>query len=261
MIIDSISHFWTGLCDEYARRRNRKRGLEFSDWAWLKQEWRKFTDRFVNSQAHIIMCGRAGYEYDFFEGDDGKKQLAKTGIKMKAETETGYEPSILIQMEKQMNIETGQVWRTARILKDRSTRIDGQVFSNPTFKNFQPHIEFLNLGGTHVGVDTSRDNGELFADDGVPAWQKEKRAKEIALDEIVELLNKHHGGTSADAKRQKGDVLEKIFASRSWERIKGMDWPTIKSGRAAMWLELEGAEYAFPRPQTETPAFDEEIPL
>ncbi|EPC5466579.1 hypothetical protein M8E52_001324, partial [Salmonella enterica] len=164
-------------------------------------------------------------------------------------------------MEKQMNIETGQVWRTARILKDRSTRIDGQVFSNPTFKNFQPHIEFLNLGGTHVGVDTSRDNGELFADDGVPAWQKEKRAKEIALDEIVELLNKHHGGTSADAKRQKGDVLEKIFASRSWERIKGMDWPTIKSGRAAMWLELEGTEYAFPRPQTETPAFDEEIPL
>lgn len=92
------------------------------------------------------MCGRAGYEYDFFEGDDGKRQLAKTGIKMKAETETGYEPSILIQMEKQMNVETGQVWRTARILKDRSTRIDGQVFSNPTFKNFLPHIEFLNLG-------------------------------------------------------------------------------------------------------------------
>ncbi|ECC3255669.1 AAA family ATPase [Salmonella enterica] len=261
MIIDSISHFWTGLCDEYAKRRNRKRGLEFSDWAWLKQEWRRFTDRFVNSQAHIIMCGRAGYEYDFFEGDDGKKQLAKTGIKMKAETETGYEPSILIQMEKQMNIETGQVWRTARILKDRSTRIDGQVFSNPTFKNFQPHIEFLNLGGTHVGVDTSRDNGELFADDSVPVWQKEKRAKEIALDEIVELLNKYHSGTSADAKRQKGDVLEKIFASRSWERIKSMDWPAIKSGRAAMWLELEGTEYAFPRPQTDTPTFDEEIPL
>ncbi|ELS7382498.1 AAA family ATPase, partial [Escherichia coli] len=196
MIIDSISHFWTGLCDEYARRRNRKRGLEFSDWAWLKQEWRRFTDRFVNSQAHIIMCGRAGYEYDFFEGDDGKRQLAKTGIKMKAETETGYEPSIRIQMEKQMNIETGQVWRTARILKDRSTRIDGQVFSNPTFKNFLPHIESLNLGGEHPGIDTSRDNSELFANDGTPTWLKEKRAKEIALDEIIELLNKHHGGTS-----------------------------------------------------------------
>ncbi|WP_312330042.1 AAA family ATPase [Atlantibacter hermannii] len=252
MIIDSISHFWTGLCDEYATRRNRKRGLEFSDWAWLKGEWRKFTDRFVNSQAHTIMCGRAGYEYDFFEGDDGKKQLAKTGIKMKAETETGYEPSILIQMEKQMNIDTGQVWRNARILKDRSTRIDGMVFSNPTFKNFLPHIEFLNLGGMHLGVDTSRDNGELFAADGIPAWQKEKRSKEIALDEIVELLTKHHGGSTNDAKRAKADLLEKVFLSRSWERIKGMDWQTIKSGRNALWLELEGVEYAFPDPQSIT---------
>ncbi|EFS2295200.1 AAA family ATPase [Shigella flexneri] len=265
MIIDSISHFWTGLCDEYARRRNRKRGLEFSDWAWLKQEWRRFTDRFVNSQAHIIMCGRAGYEYDFFEGDDGKRQLAKTGIKMKAETETGYEPSIRIQMEKQMNIETGQVWRTARILKDRSTRIDGQVFSNPTFKNFLPHIESLNLGGEHPGIDTSRDNSELFANDGTPTWLKEKRAKEIALDEIIELLNKHHGGTSNDAKRAKADLLEKTFTSRSWERIKGMDWPTIKAGRNALWIELEGVEYAFPDPQTQNETqqagYDENIPV
>ncbi|PUY05636.1 AAA family ATPase, partial [Cronobacter sakazakii] len=55
LIIDSISHFWTCLCDEYATRRKRKRGLEFSDWAWLKQEWRRFTDRFVNSQSHIII--------------------------------------------------------------------------------------------------------------------------------------------------------------------------------------------------------------
>ncbi|UUR55867.1 hypothetical protein BM746_12310 [Shigella flexneri] len=260
-----MSHFWTGLCDEYARRRNRKRGLEFSDWAWLKQEWRRFTDRFVNSQAHIIMCGRAGYEYDFFEGDDGKRQLAKTGIKMKAETETGYEPSIRIQMEKQMNIETGQVWRTARILKDRSTRIDGQVFSNPTFKNFLPHIESLNLGGEHPGIDTSRDNSELFANDGTPTWLKEKRAKEIALDEIIELLNKHHGGTSNDAKRAKADLLEKTFTSRSWERIKGMDWPTIKAGRNALWIELEGVEYAFPDPQTQNETqqagYDENIPV
>ncbi|HDI3022757.1 AAA family ATPase [Cronobacter sp. EKM101R] len=265
LIIDSVSHFWTVLCDEYATRRNRKRGLEFSDWAWLKQEWRRFTDRFVNSQAHIIMCGRAGYEYDFFEGDDGKRQLAKTGIKMKAETETGYEPSILIQMEKQMDLESGQVWRTARILKDRSTRIDGQTFSNPTFKHFQPHIEFLNLGGTHLGVDTSRDNGELFADDGQPTWQKEKRAKEIALDEIVELLNKHHGGTSNDAKRAKADILEEVFCSRSWERIKGMDWPTIKAGRDAMWLKLENTPYQFPEPsrkaqEAAAPEFDEDIP-
>lgn len=248
LIIDSISHFWRGLTEEYAERKNRKRGLEFQDWAWLKAEWGKFTDLFVNSKCHIIMCGRAGYEYDFFENESGKKELEKTGVKMKAETETGYEPSILILMEKHRNIDSGEVWRTAQILKDRSTRIDGKTFKNPTIAHFMPHIEYLNLGGCHVGVDTSRDNGELFSDDGEPKWQKEKRLKEIALDEIIEVINKFHGGTSNDAKKAKADLLEKHLGSRSWERIQTLPYETIKIGRESLWLALEGVPYSFTPP-------------
>lgn len=252
LMIDSISHFWRVLCDEYAHRRGRKRGLEFSDWAWLKSEWSKFTDIFVNSKCHIIMCGRAGYEYDFFEDDNGKKNLEKTGIKMKAETETGYEPSILVLMEKHQAIlddkKEKQVWRTATVLKDRSTKIDGKEFINPTFKDFLPHIEFLNLGGEHLSVDTTRDNSDLFADDGTPKWEKEKRFKSIALDEIIELLNKHHGGTSNDAKKAKADWIEKAFNTRSWERVQTLDWPTIKAARNYLWVQLEGVEYAMTPP-------------
>lgn len=250
LIIDSISHFWRGLTEEYAERKNRKRGLELQDWAWLKAEWGKFTDLFVNSKCHIVMCGRAGYEYDFFENDDGKKQLEKTGVKMKAETETGYEPSILILMEKHRDINTGEVWRTAQVLKDRSTRIDGKTFKNPSIQHFMPHIEFLNLGGDHVGVDTSRDNAELFASDGEPKWQKEKRLKAIALDEVIEVINKFHGGTSQDAKKAKADILEKFFGSRSWERIQTMAYDDVVSARNAIWLALEGVPYAFEPPLT-----------
>jgi hypothetical protein len=258
LLIDSISHFWRGLCDEYAERRNRRRGLEFSDWAWLKAEWAKFTDRFVNSRCHIIMCGRAGYEYDFFEDDAGKKQLEKTAVKMKAETETGYEPSILVLMEKHQSLEPKRVWRTATVLKDRSTRIDGKTFDNPSFEDFLPHIEFLNLGGEHLSVDTSRDNGALFADDGTPRWQQEKRMKEIALDEIVELLNKHHGGATQDAKRAKADWLEKAFGSRSWERIQTFDWDTIRRARGYLWVQLEGVEYEIKLPDVLSGEPDEE---
>lgn len=257
LLIDSISHFWRNLTEEYAQRKNRKRGLEFQDWAWLKSEWGKFTDLFVNSRCHIIMCGRAGYEYDFFENESGKRELAKTGIKMRAETETGYEPSILILMEKNQELIEGggtKVWRTATILKDRSTRIDGKTFNNPTFRDFLPHIEFLNLGGEHLGVDTSRTSEELFTDDGEPRWQKEKRMKEIALDEIVECIAKHHPGQSADAKKVRGDLLEEIFGSRSWERIKTFDWPTISECRDALWLKLEGKAYEWVRP----PAVEDE---
>lgn len=252
LLIDSISHFWRGLCDEYASRKGRKRGLEFSDWAWLKSEWAKFTDLFVNSKCHIIMCGRAGFEYDFFEGDDGRKNLEKTGIKMKAETETGYEPSILVLMEKHQALlddkREKQVWRTATIIKDRSDTIDGMEFTNPTFKDFMPHIEHLNLGGAHLSVDLSRDNAELFADDGTPRWQQEKRAKEIALDEVAELLGKHHPGSTAEAKKSKADWIEKAFGSRSWERIQTLDWATVKAARAYLWRELEKKEYGMGMP-------------
>lgn len=253
LIVDSISHFWRNIMEEYAERKNRKRGLEFQDWAWLKQEWGHFTDLFVNSNCHIIMCGRAGYEYDFFENANGKKELEKTGIKMKAEGETGYEPSILVLMEKHRDIDTGKVWRTANVVKDRSTLIDGKTFTNPTFKDFLPHIEFLNLGGQHVGVESGKDNAELFAEDGEPKWEKERKYKDIAFDEIGEIIGKHYPGSTAEAKKQKGDLLEAIFATRSWERIKTFNWPQIRDCRNALWLKLEGKPYEWVKPPSAEP--------
>jgi hypothetical protein len=156
LLIDSISHFWREFTEAYAKKRNRHRGLEFSDWAYLKSEWGKFTDAYVNSAAHIIMCGRAGYEFDFFEDENGKKQLEKTGVKMRAETETGYEPSLLIWLERHMDMDSRKVYREAHVLKERFDVIDGKTFRDPTFANFLPHIELLNLGGQQVGVDTTR---------------------------------------------------------------------------------------------------------
>jgi hypothetical protein len=253
LVADSITHFWRVLCDEYAAKKERRRGLEFSDWNWLKAEWSRFTDMFVNSQCHIIICGRAGYEYDFFERDDGKKELERTGVKMKAESETGFEPSLLVHMAKHVGMpddRTGQVHvsRTATVLKDRSRRIDGRVFINPTFSDFRPHIECLNLGGAHLSVDLSRDNSALFQDDGKPKWQRDREMKEVALAEIADLLAKHFPGQAADQKRIKGDWLEKAFNSRTWERIQTMDWPTVNAARNYLWMELEGCEYAIKPP-------------
>lgn len=248
LLIDSISHFWRDLTESYAERKNRTRGLQFQDWAWLKKEWGRFTDLFINSQCHIIMCGRAGYEYDFFEQDGGKKELQKTGIKMKAETETGYEPSLLILMEKKRNMETGQVWREGSILKDRADLIDGKTFINPTFADFQPHIEYLNLGGTHVGVDTSRDSKGLVPADGKPQWQYDKEQKQIALEEVAEVIKKHHGGQSKDDKAARGDLMEEFFGTRAWSRLETLSREQIEDGRNRLWVNLEGVEYGFSPP-------------
>lgn len=249
LIIDSITHFWRELTETYAEKRNRKRGLEFQDWAYLKAEWGKFTDKFVNSNCHTILCGRAGYEYDFFQNDSGKKELQKTGVKMKAETETGYEPSILILMEKHRDMETGEVWREAHIIKDRSTRLDGKSFKNPSFDVFRPHVDYLNLGGVQMGVDTSRDSSSLVGADGTRKdWKWRQEQRELALDEIAEVIGKHHGGQSADAKKQRGDVLEQHAGTRSWERIKTMSIEELFALRDRLWVALEGIPYSFTPP-------------
>lgn len=240
LIIDSISHFWRELTESYAERKNRSRGLLFQDWAWLKQQWGTFTDAFVNSQAHIIMCGRAGYEYDFFENEGGKKELEKTGIKMKAETETSYEPSILILMEKHMDMSDKKIYRTATILKDRANKIDGMVFRNPVFEDFLPHVQFLNLGGEQLGVDTSRNSKGIVTADGKSEWQIEKERKEIVLDEIQCLLVKFYPSSTKEDKVAKGDLLEQFFSSRSWKRVETYSLDTLKDGYDALHLQLEG---------------------
>lgn len=253
LMIDSITHFWQVFCDEYARRKNRTRGLEFSDWAFLKKHWRVFTDAYVNSPLSIIMCGRAGFEYDFFTNDAGKRELEKTGVKMKAETETGYEPSLLVlmEMEQHMNGDSVRtVSRNATIIKDRSNTIDGKTFTNPTFKDFLPHIEFLKLAGEHSGVDRERDNSAFFAEDGKEFEAvRRKREREACLEEIGEVIKKHHSGQAKEDKEARGDLLEKFFGTRAWSRIEGMKLDDLQAGRNNLWIQLEGTPYQFTPPE------------
>jgi len=257
LLIDSVTHFWVELCETYKKQRKRNR-LEFQDWDYVKSQWRRFTDRLVNSACHIVICGRAGFEYDFFENDNGRKELEKTGIKMKAEGETGYEPSILVLMQRHQEFNEDKsikVWRTAEILKDRSRELDGKVFTNPTFEDFLPHIRHLNLGGNQMSVDTSRTSEDLIQPEGPSDWSREQKAKGIVLDEIKELLVKHFPSQSAADKQSKGEMLEKFCGSRSWDRVQTFDLHTLESARNNLWLELEGQSYGLgeipPSPQVQ----------
>jgi hypothetical protein len=247
LIIDSITHFWTVYCDEYARRKRRDRGLEFSDWNEVKREWRmNFTDRYLNSAVHIIMCGRQGYEYDMEKNQAGKKELVKTGVKMKAEGETGFEPSLLVLMEqehKMVNGDFDSIDRVATVLKDRSTRLDGKSFRNPTFKDFLPHVQSLALGGIGVTIDTERDNSELFTEDGGDAWKHRETQRQIALEEIEAELVRQWPGQDKEAKAAKADALERLFATRSWTAVASRSLAQLQTARDALWRETRGHGY------------------
>ena len=160
-------------------------------------------------------------------------------------------------MKKIQDMETNKVWREGIVLKDRADLIDGQTFVNPTFENFRPHIEYLNLGGKHVGVDTSRNSKSLVDTDGKPQWQYDKEQKEIALEESGEIIKKHHGGQSKPEKDARGDLLEEAFGTRSWKRVETLARKMIERGRNALWLKLEGVEYNFAPPE---PDLDDDIP-
>lgn len=251
-MVDSITHFWAELCETYrkkkmADKRLQSYRLQFQDWAFLKSQWGRFTDWFINSPVHVIMCGRAGYEYDYFEDDDGKKQLEKTGIKMKAESEMGFEPSLLVLMERHMDMETKKAYRVATILKDRSTAIDGQEIRDPKFSHFMPHIASLNLGGRQLGVDTTRNSESVVPSED----RRDNKAlqRKIVIDEIETLLVLHHPGQTAAEKKKKIEMLRKHFNDASWTEIsEAMDLFSLRAGFNSLHEELEGkpSRYAAP---------------
>lgn len=256
LLVDSISHFWKELCDAYMKRKNRNR-LQFEDWAYLKTEWGKFTDLFINSQLHIIICGRAGYEYDYFQDDSGKKQLEKTGIKMKAEGEMGYEPSLLVLMEREMDMETMKVSRTASIIKDRSTAIDGRKFHNPTFESFMPHIKYLNLGGKQLGVDVTRNSEASIPSD---VRDNNRVHREIVLDEIQSLITRYYPGQSAAEKKTKLDLLKHHFQASWTEMERLMPLSDLRAGYDSLHIELEGEKSKYSWVKEPIPEMNDSLP-
>ena len=252
LIIDSVSHFWVDIVESYRKKKNVNR-LSFQDWGIIKPMWSNdFSAPFVTSALHIIVCGRAGFEYDYFEGDDGKMELYKTGTKMKAEGEFGFEPSLLIEMERIKNPEATESYREAKtkdakmkaakqianerefvrraiVLKDRSDIMDGKVFYNPSYTDFAPHWQSINIGGEHKPLE-SGDSTALFDREGQPQWIKDKRLKEIALEEIKGEYDKYLPGSKDEIKKAKIIVNEKVFGTNSWTAMEGLSVETLQSG-------------------------------
>jgi hypothetical protein len=199
-------------------KKKGKKSLAFQDWNVIKPTWREFTDLYLISKLHIIICGRAQFEWDYFENEEGKMELYKAGTKMRAETEFGYEPSLLIEMERIK--EAGKITHRAKVIGDRAQLLDGIEFDNPTFNEFLPHFQALNLGGEHKPLDVNRNSQDMFeSDTGRPDWQVNKTKKEIALEEIQGTMLKLWPSTSAQDKTMKADFLEFVFNTRSWTAV------------------------------------------
>ena len=262
LLVDSVTHFWEELKTSYATIKQGRSTLEFQDWAVLKSVWAKFSDAYVNSELHCVLCGRLGHEYEQVQDErTGKKKIEQSGVKMQAEKGLGYEPNILIWMEREMDLNTKTITRNAIVLKDRSQRLDGEQYPNPTFQTFLPHIDYLALGGKHEGVDTTRTSSDIIPDDGGNLSDLKSIRRGIVLDEIEALLCKHYPSTSVADKQAKSALVMKFFKTSSWTEIsKLMPIYDLQYGFNDLHIELEQAPSRYADAIKPAPPVNDEIP-
>lgn len=237
LIIDSITHVWEEFLraylnrpDKYGKEIKRNR-LEFQDWGVLKPTWKElFSTPFVMANCHIIFTGRAGYEYtDERNEETGKREIFKSGIKMKAETETAFEPDILVLMQKVQDLisEEKSVWRQAMVVKDRTTQIDGKTFKNPTFEDFYPAIKVL-LDGTLREVHGNQipDTFAEFEN----KYSEVAKDREILVAEIEGTFSLMGLGTGAKDKQVKSWALNQVYGVNSIEALGKKNNTAIREG-------------------------------
>lgn len=253
MIVDSISHVWRELTTSFLTQYNLDRkkmliakyskawveknfkntnNLEFQHWGQIKPMWGVFTDFYLNSALHMIVCGRAGDMYEYEEKENGKKELIKTGSRMATEKELSYEPSLLIEMRRiQINSKDNLV---AFVEKDRSDTINGKEFPYPTYEDFKPHFDFINIGAQYKAKDMySNSSGSLFEGqtlDNETEFQAERKKRTILCEEIKGTLEAFMPGTTSEAKNKKNELFFNVFSTHSWAKLEHTNSETLQQG-------------------------------
>jgi len=250
VIIDSITHVWRDAQESYLSRLNKSRAaqnkkplfsLEFHHWRPIKAAWAAFTDRFLSSKMHVIVCGRAGNIYEYQDKDDGsgKKELITTGTRMATEKELGYEPSLLIEMI--ADRQDGKIINVALIQKDRADKLNGKEIPMPTYAKLKGHFDSLNIGGEHFDSMDKRNSEGMFPEAVEGSWDGEARNRDIYSEEISELMKKHYPSQSVEDKQKRAELCEKHFGTRSWTKITTTNSETLKRGLDALKADLEGS--------------------
>jgi hypothetical protein len=248
VIIDSITHVWRDAQESFLTRLNASRkaqnkrpllSLEFQHWRPIKAAWAEFTDRFLSSKMHVIVCGRAGNVYEYQDKDDGtgKKELISTGTRMATEKELGYEPSLLIEMIADRH--DSKTVNVALIQKDRADKLNGHEIKMPNYAKMKPHFDALNIGGQHFDSMDQRDSQNMFPDAQEGGWDNEVKQRAIWSEEIGEILKKYYPSQSVEDKKKRADCMEQFLGTRSWTKVEGLNSETLKRAFQSIKVALE----------------------
>ena len=236
-IVDSITHPWRQLCTDYLDAKKSRVSsaggnistvkLSLKDWGPLKEMWQKFSELFVYSPIHIAIIGREGDVWETIVDDEGKEEIKKVGVKMKTETELGYEPSLLVQMR----LEGKE--HLAFVAKDRFDAMTGLTSTNnPDIEFFRPHIALLDL----KGKGPEKHEGKPSFEKGTgPNWETIKARREAVLENVKDDLLLACPGRGDDEKAEKVKMLREAFGTSAWTAMESDErkYPleTLEAGR------------------------------
>lgn len=262
MLVDSITHIWVDLCESYRKKKylcekcngTGKIGekdcfkcegsgtwrdrLSMYDYQPIKKEWAKWVDFFLNSKLHLYVCGRAGGKYESRENLEGQTEIMKVDEVLKAESEFGYEASLLIQM-KPIKTKKG-IENTAFVWKDkfRNSGLNGKEIKMPKFEDFLPHVQLLNIGGLHIGTTDGKDTLEMLK---TPHGSSEEytRQKTIVLEEIQAAMTLKWPSSGTEDKKAKMEALNTVFGTLSWTAVESMKLEQLMEGQSRMLVYIE----------------------
>ena len=121
IIIDSLSHVWTGeggLLDEQGKIAARSNN-SYTSWRTISPQYTKLVDTILQSSSHIITCARAKMEYQQTVNEAGKKQVKAIGMGLELRAGYEYEVSVNFMLDND---------HVANATKDRTGIFDGQYF-------------------------------------------------------------------------------------------------------------------------------------
>lgn len=214
IVLDSISHLWDAAMDAYAGGKTKIDSIPMHAWGKIKKPYKDLIAWLIGSPFDVFILGRQKNIFD--KDDDG--EMTKTGVGMRAEGETAYEPHLCLRMETEFK-KDDPTKTTSRQLcfveKDRTGILMGQIYKNPGFSMVEPLLPLL--GDIQAPVEDSderaaRDSELMGAIDDAKAKAKEEKSLGLFRDFSSKLSSADSlpilADVTAELKKQKRYLTE-----------------------------------------------------
>lgn len=178
IVLDSVTHLWEAAMAAYSGRQTSIGTIPMHAWGKIKKPYKDLMASLLSSPSHILICGR---QKTVYAEDEETEELKATGVTMRAEGETPYEPHILLRMEGIRPKKTNEVAQIiAYAEKDRTGVLSGRSFVNPNFDSLCKPLLGL-LGSIQAQVATS---DESAAKDAEALAEQDKEREQYSADHL-----------------------------------------------------------------------------